>query len=158
VLDDLNTLGAASAAGKIIAASGAGAFAYRDTIGTVSESSGVPTGALIEQGSNANGEYVRFADGTQICWHDGHAVTASAATLCSGIWTFPAQFSAVPTAVFNLSLKSADWTDAVLRSDVAGCGPFTVTANAATVGFFFISGADTVTVSNNHVTAVGRWF
>ncbi|MCG7625689.1 hypothetical protein [Epibacterium sp. Ofav1-8] len=36
-------------------------------LGTVSESGGTPTGAVIERGSNANGEYVRFADGTQIC-------------------------------------------------------------------------------------------
>ena len=38
-------------------------------VGTVSQSGGVPTGAVVERGSNANGEYVRFADGTQICWH-----------------------------------------------------------------------------------------
>jgi hypothetical protein len=36
-------------------------------IGTVSQSGGIPTGAVIESGSNSNGEYVRFADGTQIC-------------------------------------------------------------------------------------------
>ena len=40
----------------------------RDSIlGTVSQSAGIPTGAIIERGSNANGEYVRYADGTQIC-------------------------------------------------------------------------------------------
>jgi hypothetical protein len=36
-------------------------------VGTVSESGGVPTGAIIERGSNANGEYVKYADGTMIC-------------------------------------------------------------------------------------------
>jgi len=36
-------------------------------LGAVSESGGAPTGAVIERGSNANGEYMRFADGTQIC-------------------------------------------------------------------------------------------
>ncbi len=25
--------------------------------------------AIIERGDNANGEYIRWADGTQICWH-----------------------------------------------------------------------------------------
>jgi len=39
-----------------------------DTIlGTVSQSGGTPTGAVIERGSNANGEFVKFADGTMIC-------------------------------------------------------------------------------------------
>ena len=35
-------------------------------LGTVSQSGGVPTGEVIQRGSNANGEFVRFADGTQI--------------------------------------------------------------------------------------------
>lgn len=50
-----------------------GALYSRDSIlGTVSQSGGVPTGAIIECGSNANGEYVRWADGTQMCWaHTG---------------------------------------------------------------------------------------
>lgn len=43
-------------------------FHTGNILGTVSQSSGIPTGAIIERGSNANGEYVRFADGTQICW------------------------------------------------------------------------------------------
>jgi len=42
-------------------------FNQGNILGTVSESSGVPTGAIIERGSNANGEFVKFADGTQIC-------------------------------------------------------------------------------------------
>ncbi len=37
-------------------------------LGAVSQSGGVPTGATIEYGANANGNYVRFADGTQMCW------------------------------------------------------------------------------------------
>jgi hypothetical protein len=36
-------------------------------VGVVSQAAGEMTGAIIERGSNANGEYVRFADGTQIC-------------------------------------------------------------------------------------------
>lgn len=43
------------------------AYNKENILGTVSQSGGVPTGAIIERGSNANGEYVRFADGTQIC-------------------------------------------------------------------------------------------
>jgi hypothetical protein len=37
-------------------------------VGNVGQSGGNPTGAVIERGSNANGDYVRLADGTQICW------------------------------------------------------------------------------------------
>ncbi|BEJ34884.1 hypothetical protein OIPHN330_35040 [Citrobacter freundii] len=42
--------------------------AKADVVGTVSQSGGVPTGAIIERGSNSNGEYTKFADGTLICW------------------------------------------------------------------------------------------
>lgn len=38
-----------------------------DILGPVSQSGGLPTGKLIENGSNANGEYMRFANGLQIC-------------------------------------------------------------------------------------------
>jgi hypothetical protein len=42
-------------------------FGPGNLLGTVAQSGGTPTGAVIERGSNANGDYVRFADGTQIC-------------------------------------------------------------------------------------------
>ena len=49
-------------------------------LGTVSQSGGVPTGSIIERGSNANGEYVRFADGTQICTNSNNAIATNPAT------------------------------------------------------------------------------
>ena len=65
-------------------------FAPGNLLGTVSQSGGTPTGAVIERGSNANGEYVRFADGTQICFG---LVQPDFAT--SGVETFdlPADFA-----------------------------------------------------------------
>ena len=44
-----------------------GVYAKGNILGTVAQSAGVPTGAIIQRGSNANGEFVRFADGTLIC-------------------------------------------------------------------------------------------
>ena len=61
------TLGLGTAA--VRAALGSNELYSRDSIiGAVSEASGIPTGAIIEQGSNANGYYLRFADGTQLCF------------------------------------------------------------------------------------------
>lgn len=63
-----------------------GATAWRElfhtgnVLGTVSQSSGVPTGAIIERGSNANGEYVRYADGTQLCWENKGATIGGGTT------------------------------------------------------------------------------
>ena len=49
-------------------------------------------GHIIESGDNANGNYVRFADGTQICWSGNIAATATNAMNKNAEWTFPAQF------------------------------------------------------------------
>lgn len=43
-------------------------YHQKSILGTVSQSGGVPTGALMETGSNANGSYVRWADGTQMAF------------------------------------------------------------------------------------------
>lgn len=52
-------------------------------IGTVSQTSGVPTGAIIERGSNANGDYVKFADGTMsaFCYRDLPATALSTSNI-----------------------------------------------------------------------------
>lgn len=42
-------------------------YSQNSILGTVSQTNGNPTGAIIERGSNANGEYTKFADGTLIC-------------------------------------------------------------------------------------------
>ncbi len=85
------------------------AFRRGNILGTVSQSGGVPTGAIIERGSNANGEYTRYADGTQECWSPiitsvGVAVTTAAAGGFRGTqneWQFPAAFSSPPTCVHS---------------------------------------------------------
>ncbi|WP_303698689.1 phage tail protein [Pseudomonas aeruginosa] len=73
-------------------------FHNRNILGTVSQSGGVPTGAIIERGSNANGEYVRFADGTQICTNSNRAITAD-----------PAAFIGAVTSVDGNKLRIGRW-------------------------------------------------
>jgi hypothetical protein len=60
-------------------------------LGAVSQSGGTPTGAVIESGSNANGRYVRYADGTQICWLIGDLTFNEPRRLAYN-WTFPMPF------------------------------------------------------------------
>ena len=77
-----------------------------DIVGTVSESGGTPTGAIIQRGSNANGEFVRYADGTQICTQTldlgsrvsfGNGTFADPYRSQSSGWTFPVAFAENPT-------------------------------------------------------------
>ena len=56
----------------------------------------IDDGAIIEEGSNTNGEWVRLANGTQICLYRG--TTTKAENSADGkIFTFPAAFFDVLT-------------------------------------------------------------
>lgn len=87
--------------------------AYNKTniVGTVSQSAGVPTGAIIERGSNANGEYVRWADGTQECWTNQSAAIAPGETkgfpftnAVGFVGKVPMSFVTVAPAAFTLEI------------------------------------------------------
>jgi hypothetical protein len=70
-------------------------------VGTVSESGGVPTGAIIESGSNANGYYTKWADGTMICRHKLASSSSAAVT-----WTFPVAFVGSDDPVFSVTART----------------------------------------------------
>lgn len=86
-------------------------------LGTVSrDTNGVPTGGVIERGSNTNGDYVRFADGTQICTSPsiptGPISTPAGALWQSGhlAWTFPAAFApGMPPILTGESGNTGAW-------------------------------------------------
>jgi hypothetical protein len=123
-------------------------------LGTVAQSGGIPTGALIESGTNANGRYVRFADGTQICTHTltvGAGASASGACFLSAesAWTFPAAFSAPPTISGHRS------TAATLPYWLVGGS----TSGSNTIGYMRVMSSVTFAAGiGMNVTAVGRWF
>ncbi|HDN9016722.1 TPA: hypothetical protein P2I01_003626 [Aeromonas salmonicida] len=68
-------------------------YSQENILGSVSKTGGVPTGAIIERGSNANGEYVIFADGTAIAWHSVTSTLTSGAgdglNVAVVAWTYP---------------------------------------------------------------------
>ena len=75
-------------------------------LGTVSESGGVPTGAIIESDSDSRGEWTRWADGTQavVCFPKNGSATS---TRSSGVSTslsasvasfsYPRNFTSTPS-------------------------------------------------------------
>lgn len=76
-----------------------GAYSKGNAVGAVSQSGGVLTGAIFERGSNANGEYIKFADGTMIC---RHSITVSAGPpIAQGaLFRSPSAFSRAYPAAF----------------------------------------------------------
>lgn len=124
-------------------------------LGTVSQSGGVPTGAIIQRGSNANGEFVRFADGTQICTSPG--LSGGNVDLGMGYmfrtgeitWTFPLAFISIPnTCGIETSGVGSCW---IARGDTG--------AESATGAYYRVfralSAAYTPIVT---FIAIGRWY
>lgn len=110
-------------------------------VGTVAQSGGMPTGAVIERGTNANGNYTRFADGTQECFN-----TLSASSGAGVVWTFPAAFSAAPV-IGGMSVAT------VCSSVQMDAAP---SATAATISARDKTDARRADVV--HLVAKGRWF
>mgnify|MGYP001421815176 CR=1 FL=1 len=60
--------------------------------------------AIIERGSNANGEYVKFADGTMICTFNSGSLGSDESTLNTCV--FPAAFVSTPKVYPAVSLHA----------------------------------------------------
>ena len=134
-----------------------GSAALAPIVGTVSQSGGVPTGAIVQRGSNANGEFVRWADGTQICWG---TITPAAQSVAAynyvvlSDWVFPAAFAVAPPFI------SSTYQGYGTGYFVAGVADLVATGTSG--GLFLGNARNTgsVTGSNGkvHLIAIGRWF
>jgi hypothetical protein len=139
-------------------------------VGTVSQSGGVPTGAIIERGSNANGEFVKYADGTMICTHGisllgvapgGGASTTNFASAYQATWTYPSAFVTAPR-----SFGDGWQINTVSRAVIVGTESFDSTESGSSTGnstrWYAISDVSWSNVSSNFPTvrlcAIGRWF
>ena len=133
------------------------AFRRGNILGTVSQSGGVPTGAIIERGSNANGEYVRFADGTQICWlvvEETLAVTDAygASKYGSRGWVFPAGFSAQP------AIAASARTTANLLTATPLDLPGSWSNTSCNWAFVDVAGTSYTGTARMTFSANGRWY
>lgn len=133
----------------------AGSLYSRDSIlGAVGQTGGVPTGAIIEVVTNANGTAVKFADGTMIA----RFVEASQRTITQAqgslyltatapSFTFPVAFAAAPDVVpfTTASANAPTWA--------GNSGPNTTTTGP----IYGFSATNTATARLGYV-AIGRWF
>lgn len=121
---------------------------------TVGNTISATEGAIIEQGTNANGQYTRFADGTQICRLNMQLtnITIAGNGISAGqTWTFPAPFA------------SADWIGSLVnRSGWSYDYNTAYEGNSATqMTSIFVKNFTTTGRTQNHVLnliAIGRWY
>lgn len=120
-------------------------------VGTVSQTAGAPTGNIVERGSNANGEYVKFADGTMICW--GTVVGLAPSAAVGQVFT-----SDVITATFPVAFASATSMAVSAGASVTTVWCNTNGTSASATSFRIFSPVSNATVYNVKYVAVGRWF
>lgn len=141
-----------SADAKNLTRDGSQVFSRNNILATVSQTSGVPTGGIIERATNADGEYVRYADGTQICvnYNAGSQTSSTAVgnifrATNATTWTFPAAFAASPVVSGNADENNVRW--------IVFDAP-----SASSVAFRQLSAVTSATSVRSRVMAIGRWF
>lgn len=137
-------------------------------LGTVTQASGVPTGAIIETGGTSASRYTRYADGTQICTGSVQ-LTQSTASRLDGVVNFGANMITNAFTV-GMVLRPANNTGAV-TTIAANCAPGLRELNTPLAGSYASGGFTTALYSiqgapnfgtSDYVwsdyIAVGRWF
>ena len=138
-----------------------GALTGTGVVGTVAEAGGLSTGAIMETGETADGRYVRYADGTQICTRTIDLSYTSGLRL-TATWTYPVAFLAGEGVSVSMSIVS-EFTVTPGPEDFGwmgartGSSPAELSASLRLYrrdgGVDFASG-DTMTV---YASAIGRW-
>jgi hypothetical protein len=119
--------------GKILAATGGG------WVGTVSQNG---QSSIIERGSNANGEFVKFADGTMICQRQFTSVVSFGDTL-----TLPSTFV---NSTYSLAFNNTQSASQQISTSAKTSSTFTMRILTQT----FTAGS----ASLLEFIAIGRWF
>lgn len=135
------------------------AYGKSNILGAVSQSGGVPTGAIMERGTNANGEFIKFANGTLICVAS-RSLSYLAGALLQDTWTLPAPHA----AGIGVAFLMAQITDSGVRkyNRAVPAGGSIVSANTSVIMRLWATGTDTFepgdTTSTLPFLFVGRWF
>jgi hypothetical protein len=131
---------------------GSQVYSRDNILATVSQTAGVPTGGIIERGSSANGEYVRYADGTMICviYAAGTQTTPTVSgalfrSTNATTWSFPSTFAVAPVVSGMAEENNARW--------VAFDLPTTTS-----VAFRHLNSLTSAVAVNTRLMAIGRWF
>ncbi|MDU7582335.1 tail fiber protein [Aeromonas sp.] len=134
-----------------------GVVATSNVVGTVSQSSGVPTGAIIERGTFTGGEYVKYADGTMMQW-GRLSISNKAVTSAAGVLF---QSAAIDTVTYGPAFVGNPSPSALFLYSSGGARPWPVlTSSTATYASFVLQcGMSVSAMAGDYVwQVIGRWF
>lgn len=132
------------AAGGFLRTSAADTAVAQSIVGTVSQSGGTPTGSIVETGSNANGNYTKFADGTLFCW--GTTTTSASGATTQ---TLPATYASATTLMITGNSVSSSTNSSSVKIFNHTTTTFDINA---------LSSADARASTPVRWIAIGRWF
>lgn len=132
-----------------------GAYSRTNILGTVSQTAGVPTGALLEYGTNSGGEYWKFASGLMIC---AKSAALGASTLAAGpiftcanvsLGALPANFIALPYVAPEgfTNAFGGGWAACYISWTTSNWGNWAVYTEVSRAG-----------ATTLNLIAIGRWF
>ncbi|MNE25528.1 hypothetical protein D3C80_1188600 [compost metagenome] len=126
-------------------------YARNNIVGSASQSGGIPQGAIIERGSNANGEYTKFADGTLICTKYGVSTPTIPANAIG------VQFALPLAASFINTTYTVDCTGYPMGSwDYYGTQ--VATSSTTSTAAAWIRNGTTAQQFYVYYSAIGRWY
>ena len=127
-------------------------YGSANLLSPVSQSNGTPNGGVIERGTGVEGDYVRFADGTQICTLSrSTTVTTSPNGALHvdgtgfGLWSFAKPFAQIPTV--SVQVDGAQIWGAATAVNTNEVGGVSILSTVAELGL----------IATVRVMAVGRW-
>jgi len=105
---------------------------------------------VIESGNNPNGTYIKYADGTMMCWWQDSALTTISTAQSNSFYTtkavtFPQQFASTPMVVSAPTLNSGVGVT---------CDPYVITTTGCTL---YISNDASGSNAYAGYYAIGRW-
>lgn len=149
-----------TAQGQFLQFLGPDSVVARPIVGPVAQASGVPTASIVETGSNGNGTYTKFADGTMICTGSlssplttSSSVGAVFTNPTAVAFTFPATFVGNPPHVSPFAARNVDVASGLTWATASSA--FVTTTSATQI--FLVGHAATCTGRVSYV-AQGRWF
>ncbi|WP_211475141.1 hypothetical protein [Collimonas humicola] len=155
--DALNVISAAQNSANAAQATAGAKYGKANILGVVGQTGGVPTGAIIESGSNANGYYTKWANGTQHCWSSVLFPRIDVGTSGNVVWTFPAAFVTGP-GVSNSIVGQEGSGDQSSVGVLSSNGLYMAIGNASVTFLSYAYKASMTGSVRLSVMATGRWF
>lgn len=117
---------------------------------------------ITESGSNTNGRYIRFDDGTQICWMRNVVLERMSEKLLGTNHPFPSAFVNAEVSITGTFSSSANMYEGNVSYDIVqGLKVYTLNAVNAPLRCYLVRGAPALDEGSKItvpcVIAVGRW-